>query len=283
MTAPLKITIRGVEVVVKAEPLEPSGFAPFGEVIQNPRRGLHPSNFAAAAAAGPLPLAAVSANQGSAIKYQHVTHMVNNYGHAPSGSPGVAVMNMFVCAARKLPTTHSASAAASTTTTTTTTPPSRLFEVNILERHPYTTQTFTPLSTSGPASPPAGQGYLVIVAPGIQAPSGSSSRSSAGSSTARGIHYNTHAQSQPDLQRLKAFIATTDQAVTYSAGVWHAPMVALGPDGSTVDYVVTQFANGVAIEDCEEVVIESPERNGHVLVQLPVSSSSTSSSTTSRL
>lgn len=265
--APLKISIRGVDVVVTAQPLEASAFAPFGEVIQNPRPGLHPSNFAAA---GPLPLAAVSANQGSAIKYQHVTRMVNKYDQAPSGRPGVAVMNMFVCAARKLGTHPTA------------TPSSRVFEVEILERHPYTTQTFTPLSTSGPASPPAEHGYLVIVAPGLQTPSGSSagrtpSHTEAISPTGRAIHYNSQAQSQPDLQRLNAFVATTDQAVTYGAGVWHAPMVALGPEGSTVDYVVTQFANGVGIEDCEEVAMESPQNNGHILVELPASSSSRAS------
>lgn len=274
MMAPLKISIRGVDVVVTAQPLDGSAFAPFGEVIQNPRPGLHPSNFAAA---GPLPLAAVSANQGSAVKYQHVTHMVNNYDQAPSGRPGIAVMNMFVCAARKLGTSQSTSHSSRTTS-----PSSRVFEVGILERHPYTTQTFTPLSTSGPASPPAEHGYLVIVAPGLQTPSGSSagrtpSHTEATAPTGRGIHYNGQAQSQPDLQRLKAFVATTDQAVTYGAGVWHAPMVALGPEGSTVDYVVTQFANGVGIEDCEEVVMESPENNGHVLVELPASSGSKAS------
>lgn len=269
MMAPLEITIRGVDVVAKAQPLESSAFGPFGEVIQNPRPGLHPSNFAAAAAAA-LPLAAVSANQGSAIKYQHVTHMVNNYDQAPSRRPGVAVMNMFVCAARKLElglelgTSHNS------------THDSRVFEVGILERHPYTTQTFTPLSTSGPASPRGEHGYLVIVAPSLHAPSHSSTGRTP-SPTAHGIHYNTHAHSQPDLQRLKAFVATTQQAVTYGAGVWHAPMVALGPEGSTVDYVVTQFANGVGIEDCEEVVIESPERDGHILVELHGESSSTTS------
>lgn len=272
MMAPLKISIRGVDVVVTAQPLEASAFAPFGEVIQNPRPGLHPSNFAAA---GPLPLAAVSANQGSAIKYQHVTRMVNRYDQAPSGSPGVAVMNMFVCAARKLGTSQS--------TSHSTTPSSRIFEVGILERHPYTTQTFTPLSTSGPASPLLDEhGYLVIVAPGLQTPSDSSagrtpSHTEAIAPTGRGIHYSSQAQSQPDLQRLKAFVATTNQAVTYGAGVWHAPMVALGPEGSTVDYVVTQFANGVGIEDCEEVVMESPEDDGHILVELPAPSSSKAS------
>ena len=45
------------------------------------------------------------------------------------------------------------------------------------------------------------------------------------------------------------------QAVTYGAGTWHAPMVALGEKGTAVDFVVVQFANGVAVEDCQEVFL----------------------------
>lgn len=260
---PLKINIRGADIVVTAEPLTGQAFSPFGEVIQNPRPDVHPSRFADA---GPLPLDAVSANQGSAIKYQHVTRMVNRYEHAPSGKPGAAVMNMFVCAARALKTTPAAV--------------TRVFEVNILERHPFTTQTFSPLSTSGSRGPSSKEGYLVIVAPRLERPSALSSGGqstgdvSAGMSSAPGIDYAGSDHDQPDPTRLKAFIATTDQAVTYGAGIWHAPMVALGPEGSTVDFVVTQFANGVGIEDCEEVVFESPEKDGHLLVELPPSSTS---------
>ncbi|ROV96399.1 hypothetical protein VSDG_05468 [Cytospora chrysosperma] len=263
---PLKIVIRGVDVVVTAQPLNSTAFAPFGEVIQNPRPDVHPSKFADA---GPLPLDAVSANQGSAIKYQHVTRMVNRYAQAPSGRPGVAVMNMFVCAARALKTrpsrSHSSTSAA------------RVFEVNILERHPFTTQTFSPLSTSGSGERDLGskEGYLVIVAPRLDRPSApSSGQTSPGTSSAPGIYHAGPEHDQPDPTQLKAFIATIDQAVTYGAGIWHAPMVALGPEGSTVDFVVTQFANGVGIEDCEEVVFESPEKDGHLLVELPPPSGS---------
>ena len=265
---PLKITIRGVDIAITAQPLDGSTFAPFGEVIQNPRPDVHPSQFAGA---GPLPLDAVSANQGSAIKYQHVTRMVNRYDQAPSGKPGVAVMNMFVCAARKLQQARpgqsrkkGASAGASQASS------SRVFEVNILERHPYTTQTFSPLSTTGPRDSSSKQGYLVVVAPRLDRQSASSPSHAAGNidTGTPGIHYAGPNYDQPDLTQIKAFIATTEQAVTYGAGIWHAPMVALGPEGSTVDFVVTQFANGVGNEDCEEVVFESPEKDGHVLVEL---------------
>ncbi|KAF3345269.1 Signal recognition particle 68 kDa protein [Verticillium dahliae VDG2] len=57
-------------------------------------------------------------------------------------------------------------------------------------------------------------------------------------------------------------------AVTYGAGTWHAPMVALGPQGTSVEFVVTQFANGVADEDCQEVVLGAGE-DGSVVVQVP--------------
>ncbi|KAJ0163638.1 hypothetical protein CTA2_2670 [Colletotrichum tanaceti] len=47
-------------------------------------------------------------------------------------------------------------------------------------------------------------------------------------------------------------------------------MVALGPRGSAVDFVVTQFASGVAVEDCQEVEL-APEAEGGegVVVQVP--------------
>jgi ureidoglycolate lyase len=55
--------------------------------------------------------------------------------------------------------------------------------------------------------------------------------------------------------------------VTYGPGTWHAPMMVLPPlekeveDGhtggtGTIDFLVTQFANGVAEEDCQEVEYE---------------------------
>lgn len=243
--APLHISIHGLDTTVTAQPLTPGAFAQFGQVIQNPRPDVHPAKFADA---GPMPLDAVLANQGSAIKYQHVTRMVNRYDQAPSGVRGAAVMNMFVCASRKLQS-HRPGRRPGTTSST-----SAFFEVNILERHPYTTQTFSPLSTSGPTSPTSPHGYLVIVAPNEADAISRSPESSA--------------SSPPDLSRLKAFIATNDQAVTYGAGTWHAPMVALGAENSTVDFVVTQFANGVGNEDCQEVTFGS-SGDGSVYVEVP--------------
>ncbi|KAK2054123.1 hypothetical protein LY76DRAFT_597244 [Colletotrichum caudatum] len=73
----------------------------------------------------------------------------------------------------------------------------------------------------------------------------------------------------PDLARLKAFVAYPGQAVTYGAGTWHAPMVALGPQGTAIDFVVTQFASGVAVEDCQEVELEPASEGAGVVVQVP--------------
>ncbi|EOO03463.1 putative ureidoglycolate hydrolase protein [Phaeoacremonium minimum UCRPA7] len=141
---PLSMDVDGLDVLVSAVPLTSDAFAPFGELVENPRPDLHPSQHPAVADPGgakaqaPLPFDAVSANQGSAIKYQHVTRMVNLYGQAPSKAPGEAVMNMFTCAARKLQRQRQGSEPASGS--------EGYFNVRILERHPYTTQTFSPLA-----------------------------------------------------------------------------------------------------------------------------------------
>jgi len=117
------------------------------------------------------------------------------------------------------------------------------FRVAILERHPYTTQTFSPMGL------PSGEGlgraktcFLVIVAPSLPS-----------TSAIQNPNSNLEIKSPPDLTRLRAFIARGDQAVTYGAGTWHAPMVVLGE--RRVDFLVTQFVNGVADDDCQEVLL----------------------------
>jgi ureidoglycolate lyase len=249
MPRPVTLHLGGLDRQVTASALSPSAFARFGSVIENPKPDLHPASFTTSD--NHLPFNPISANQGSAIKYQHVTRMVNLYDHAaPSGRRGEAVMNMFVCAARKLD-------------------PPGVFPVTILERHPFTTQTFIPLS-SDPA-----KRYLVIVAPTLPAgpadenlpvPPRHAEVASATQLPAPNCQPNPlflPGRGLPDLRRLTAFVATAEQAVTYGAGTWHAPMVALGAEGTTVDFVVVQFANGVPIEDCQEVVF-SPARDGRL-------------------
>jgi ureidoglycolate lyase len=131
------------------------------------------------------------------------------------------------------------------------------FPVEILERHPFTTQTFIPLGLS-PAETHEAR-YLVIVAPTL--PSTSADEilpvPSTGDLPGRGL---------PDLTRVKAFMAKGSQAVEYGAGTWHAPMVVVGK--RAVDFVVVQFVNGVAIEDCQEVDWKVEEK-GQITVSIP--------------
>lgn len=120
------------------------------------------------------------------------------------------------------------------------TPGQLAFTVAILERHLYTTQTFSPLGLSADDESTV---FLVVVAPSLPSPV------AATTSTGETVHI----ANPPDLSRLKAFVARGDQAVTYGPGTWHAPMVVLGE--RRVDFVVTQFANGIPDDDCQEVLL----------------------------
>ena len=71
------------------------------------------------------------------------------------------------------------------------------FTTQVMERHPYSSQTFIPIGVAR---------YLVIVAP----PS---------------------LPTEPDMTRAQAFIAESRQCITYRAGTWHHPATALDRDG----------------------------------------------------
>ncbi|KXJ90777.1 ureidoglycolate hydrolase [Microdochium bolleyi] len=247
--------------IIPVSPLTRAAFAPFGTAIANPRPECRPQNTSPASiGTGALPYGAVSANQGSAIQYRALASMQNLYGdndqhndgskrrEAATADPAATPrMTMFVCAARDL--------GASST-----------FQVNVLERHPFTSQTFIPLTAD------AEKRYLVIVAPTLPVPAAANADKSslpptppreeeeeeegqAASTTTTGDRekFRLPGPGLPDLGRIAAFVATGEQAVTYGAGTWHAPMVALGPAGSTIDFVVVQFANDVPVMDCQEV------------------------------
>lgn len=135
------------------------------------------------------------------------------------------------------------------------------FRVNILERHPYTTQTFSPLGLPAGSETEFKDGkraktfFLVVVAPSLKGTTAVSVSSTTDNNNkpTSSPEIPTEIRSPPDLARLRAFIARGDQAVTYGAGTWHAPMVVLGE--RRVDFLVTQFANGVADDDCQEVLL----------------------------
>ncbi|KAK4890759.1 hypothetical protein LTR27_010578 [Elasticomyces elasticus] len=245
--------------VICAEAIDPTVFAPFGEVIQNP------------ATHGGVPsLQKIDANQGSATKWMNVTSMRNWYGSAQSRKPAEIATNMFVCKPRQLDSRNGKD----------------VFVVKILERHPYTPQTFVPLGVERSAN----TCYLVVVAPTMSTPSRRSSNeglepayplpeprqkrtlrerllgsrpnpftndfapsTTPNPSTLSGP--KPKGVGLPDLEKLHAFIVRGDQGITYGAGTWHAPMVVLGE--KAIDFVVVQYMNGVALDDCQEVEVET--------------------------
>jgi ureidoglycolate lyase len=222
--------------------------------------------------------------------------MSNLYSLAPSKKPAKAVMNMFVCSPRNLrPHEPSMSMPSSWGDLDLDEDEEGygdfqryLLDVTILERHPFTTQTFIPMGLSQQERHTQ---YLVIVAPTLPA---SASRRHTGRAPpyptphierksnimdifarARPSPYSNEtvpAQNQfsrlhpsarpkgpglPDLKNLRAFVANGSQAVTYGAGTWHAPMVVIGD--RPIDFVVVQFANEVGNEDCQEIVLKPNE------------------------
>ncbi|KAH8658864.1 ureidoglycolate hydrolase [Tricladium varicosporioides] len=250
---PLTISGPHQNIVLEPSRLCQNAFAPFGTVIENPAPSLQPSS-----SIQQLPPNAVHANQGSALKYLDVTRMVNLYSSAPSGKPGKALVNMFVCAHRSLlpPPVESQAKLLGN------------FPVNILERHPYTTQTFIPLGLSPSEARQAR--YLVIVAPSLE-PSPRDESFPVPSHRGSDIEGSLSGRGLPDLTKIMAFIANGAQAVTYGAGTWHAPMVVVG--SSPIDFVVVQFANGEAIEDCQEVELQTSNVTS-LLVAVPIAGSS---------
>ncbi|KAK3067057.1 hypothetical protein LTR53_016290 [Teratosphaeriaceae sp. CCFEE 6253] len=254
---------------VRAEAIDATAFAAFGSVIQNPAtHGNTPS------------LQSVEANQGSAVQWLHVTEMRSWYSQCQSRRPAQVVMNMFVSRPRQLEQRHG----------------KEILPVRILERHPFTPQTFVPLGLDKDAQ----TCYLVIVAPTLPLQAREGRAEGLGPARAYpvppprrkrtlrerllGARPNlftndflpstTPSPSDPsgprprgpglpDLDHLRAFVVRGDQSVTYGPGTWHAPMVVLGP--SPVDFVVTQYKNGVALEDCQEVEIDGGDGDGVVV------------------
>ncbi|KAJ5579607.1 Ureidoglycolate hydrolase [Penicillium hispanicum] len=214
------------------EPLTPANFAPFGTAICSPlprdlnvapQPSTRPSH-------DPTP---VLANQNSALKYSPISPLLDHYTTASSRKPASARMTMFCCFPRKLRTVSHGPQ-----------PEREVFDVRILERHPFTNQTFIPIDLS--SHPTVGDGeeepvFLVVVAPTRQGEVATTTNDAGQTVTIR---------DPPDLQKAKAFIARGGQAVTYGVGTWHAPMVVLGR--RRVDFVVVQHINGVDDEDCQE-------------------------------
>ena len=255
--------------LIHAGSLNPVDFAPFGQVIHNPATHNDQPGLRKAVA-----------NQGSATKWLNVTSMANYYGMARSQKAAKVDMNMFVCKPRALKEIDRR----------------KVFNVKILERHPFTPQTFIPLGLSREGNDTY---YLVIVAPTLpnrawferenrQPPyptpeprrrrslkerllgarpnpfTNDYTSSTTASDPLDATTPKPKGPGPPDLDNIRAFIAKGDQAITYGPGTWHAPMVALGE--RPIEFIVVQYANGVAEEDCQETT--SGMDNGSLAVDL---------------
>jgi ureidoglycolate lyase len=274
---------------IPMELLNQTAFEQFGTVVENP----------ATAPSAKLPIPnrvpppeAISANQGSATKYLDVTHMSNLYSLAPSKKSARAVMNMFVCGPRNLRSNEPSNSMPSSwgdldldEEDGNGSYQKQLLDVLILERHPFTTQTFIPLGLSPQDKHTQ---YLVIVAPTLPAsesrghterappyptphierkksvldifararPSPYTNETTPAESQFSKLHPSARPKGPglPDLKNLRAFVATGAQAVTYGPGTWHAPMIVIGD--RPIDFVVVQFANDVGDEDCQEMLLK---------------------------
>lgn len=210
-------------ITISPEPLEQSTFAPFGSVIISPlppSQNTLPEKISATPNYHSLPSKPIVANQSTALKYAPIAATSNNYPDAPSKHIGQPLQSLFACFPRTLRE-------------------GRFLDAQLLERHPYTTQTFSPLGLDSNSE----TFYLVVVAPSLQVPT------IAKSDLGKAVQISH----PPDLGKLRAFVAHGAQAVTYGEGTWHAPMIVIGK--KRVDFLVTQFVSGVPDEDCQEVLL----------------------------
>jgi len=210
---------------VKAERLTRQAFRPFGDVIEIPSQedeavgqirstgSLTSTGLPQGQEPAPQPV-----NHGTALKFADISAMSNAY--ESTGRTARATLSLFVCAPGQIRERFNVSKLTG-----------RHLILRVLERHPYTTQTFIPM---GLGYTDTSTSFLVVVAPTIT------------------LQDNSGA---PDLLRVRAFFAHGRQAITYGIGVWHAPMVVIGLDA--IHCTVVQHVNGIHQDDCQEVDLDN--------------------------
>ncbi|KAI5955200.1 hypothetical protein KGF54_001761 [Candida jiufengensis] len=183
---------------IKAEPLTPESFSNYGGVISADHQ-INKLNDKS------------NANYGTAIKVHKVAPIINNYYNSKSGKKETANWNIFRCKAPKHLIKHGGLKS--------------IYLSKVLERHPYTTQTFIPMGQDLNKL-----SYLVIVA-------------NTDESTTEKL---------PNPHEIKAFLCKGNQSITYGPGIWHAPMVVIDENIPYLDFAVLIHENGVVDEDCQE-------------------------------
>ena len=150
--------------IVSAEPLTEAAYARYGGIV-------------AADLARPQ---TVSTNGGTAKRWVEVVQPENRYDQ--SGKAGRLVVNVSLSAPRPVKDGGERR---------------QTFTLEMLERHPFTTQMFVPMSADAK--------YLVVVA-----------------------ENKVDDDTRPDLETLRAFVASSGQGICYKTGLWHAPMAVIG-------------------------------------------------------
>jgi len=120
-------------------------------------------------------------NQGTSTKTSDIAPCTDLYRDAPSGKPGRAVLSSSRNTPRDLVQDESC----------------RLLRIEVLERHPYTSQAFTPMGGTSETA------YIVVVADSLD-------------------------DESPDMSSIKAYAMRGNEGICYAAGVWHAPMAVIG-------------------------------------------------------
>jgi ureidoglycolate lyase len=128
-----ELSVEGQTIHVEAKILTPERFAPYGGILSfEDQKGTVEKQ---------------AANYGTAVKLFKVSPVVNNYANAKSGKSSTANWNIFHCSPpNHLITSVSGSA-------------SQRYLSKVLERHPYSTQTFIPMGRNCSEI-----SYMVIVA-----------------------------------------------------------------------------------------------------------------------
>lgn len=145
------------------------------------------------------------ANQGSAIKLIKVAPCTNLYDNAPSQHPATTNWNIFrSCVIPEKWKVNDTEA---------------VYNLTVLEKHPYTTQTFVPMGRSAEED-----AYIVNVAP--------------------------DKDGLPDYEKVESYVFKGNTAVTYNVNTWHSPMVVLD---KTTDFCVVTNENDIPEENCVEV------------------------------
>lgn len=192
-------------MIVVAEPLTRAGFAAYGSVV-DPDFEVRDRK--------------ANANAGTAIKVSDVTEI----HRMESSTQVVPNCNLFRCFTPSLLRVEF--------------PVDRelTYEVQVLEKHPLSSQTFIPMGRN-----PQEFAFLVVVAEPQDAQS-------------------------PDWSTVRAFLCRGNQAITYGAGVWHAPMVAIG-DVEFTDFCVWIYEERQPSKpelDCIEVNCEQHLKEHHI-------------------